>query len=167
MNQSSVSQARLTAYDRNMDLMAVITPGAQSLVTAVLTDSWSQARAALSRLWAHRRPAGLAAGADSAALEHVGTQLDLARTQAIEVAGEGTEPERASRMEVFWIGYLAGQIAARPELAEAIQMLPGMLGAGSGSAPVTVAANSKTVSGTVHGNAIQADDVSGGINIGR
>lgn len=70
-------------------------------------------------------------------------------------------------MELFWIGYLAGQLAARPELTEAIQELPGLLGAGSGSAPVTVAVNTKSVSGTVRGNAIQADDVSGGINIGR
>lgn len=147
--------------------MAVITPGAQSLVTTVLTDSWHQARTALSRLWAHRRPADAAQGQDGAGLEQVGTQLDLARSQAIKVAGEGPEPERAARMELFWIGYLAGQLAARPELEVAIQALPGLLGTGPGPAPATVAVNTKTVSGTVHGNAIQADDVSGGINIGR
>lgn len=147
--------------------MAVITPGAQSLVTTVLTDSWHQARTALSRLWAHRRPADAASEQDTTALEQVGTQLDLARSQAITVAGDGPDSERAGRMELFWIGYLAGQLAARPELAEAIQALPALLGTGPGPAPATVEVNTKTVSGTVHGNAIQADDVSGGINIGR
>lgn len=149
-----------------MDLTTVVIPGAQSLVTAILTDSWNQARTALSKLWAHRRPPDASHGPDAAALEQAGTELDFAREQAIMIAGEGPESERASRMELFWIGYLAGQLAARPELTEAVQSLPGMLDAGAVPAPAT-AVNAKIVSGTVHGNAIQADDVTGGINIGR
>lgn len=150
-----------------MDLTTVVVPGAQSLVTAILTDSWNQARTALSKLWAHRRPADPAPGPDAAAVEKAGTELDLAREQAIRVAGEGPESERASRMELFWIGYLAGQLAARPELTEAVRVLPGMFDTGAAPASATVAVNTKTVSGTVKGNAIQADDVTGGINIGR
>lgn len=162
--QDSVSPIRPVAYDRNMDLMAVVTPGAQSLATAILTDSWNQARTALARLWAHRRTAPTP---DLAALERAGAELDIARNQAITVAGNGPESEQASRMELFWIGYLAGQLAARPELSEAVQALPGVLGAGLAPAPGSGAVNNKTISGTVHGNAIQAGDVSGGINIGR
>lgn len=163
--QDSVSLSRPVAYDRNMDLIAVVTPGAQSLATAILTDSWNQARTALARLWAHRR--STAPAPDLAALERAGAELDIARNQAITVAGNGPESEQASRMELFWIGYLAGQLAAHPELSEAVQALPEVLGAGLAPAALSGTVNNKTISGTVHGSAIQAGDVSGGINIGR
>ncbi|MEY9929892.1 hypothetical protein ABH926_004532 [Catenulispora sp. GP43] len=153
-----------------MDLTTMVTPGAQSLVTAILTDSWAQVRTALSRLWAHRQSSSHASGPsepDAAALQKAETELDVAKKQALIVGGNGPESERAARMEVFWIGYLAGQLAARPELAEAVQALPGLHGAQPDVSPTIVAVTSKTVSGTVHGNAVQADDVTGGIRFGR
>ena len=141
-------------------------PGAQSLVTAIVTDSWSQVRTALSRIWARRRAEDGPSGPSSAALEAAGTELDLARQQALAIAGDGPESVRADRMRLFWIGYLAGQIAARPELAEAVNGLPVLLDS-QRSASVTMTTNTKSVSGTAHGNVVQADDVSGGIVFGR
>lgn len=140
-------------------------PGAQSLVTAIVTDSWSQVRTALSRIWARHRAEDGPSGPSVAALEAAGTELDLARQQALAVAGDGPETERADRMRLFWAGYLAGQIAARPELAEAVGGLPALLDAPR-AASVTIT-NTKTFSGSARGNVVQADDVAGGINLGR
>jgi len=141
-------------------------PGAQSLVTAIVTDSWSQVRTALSRLWARRRPEDGPSGPGVAALEAAGMELDVARQQALAIAGDGSESERADRMQLFWVGYLAGQIAARPELADAVGGLPVLLDAQRGGS-VTMTTNSKTFSGSARGSVVQADDVSGGIVFGR
>lgn len=141
-------------------------PGAQSLVTAILTDSWSQTRAALARLWARRRPDEHTSASSAAEVEAAGAELDLAREQALLVSGEGPEPERAGRMELFWIGYLAGQLAARPELADPMRALPTVLAAQEATSHTTVVTN-KAISGTVHGDVVQADDVSGGIRFSR
>lgn len=141
-------------------------PGAQSLVTAIVTDSWSQVRTALSRLWARYRPEDGPSGPGVAALEVAGAELDLARQQALAIAGDGPESERADRMQLFWAGYLAGQIAARPELADAVGGLPALLDAQRG-ASVTMTTNTKNFSGSARGNVVQADDVSGGITFGR
>jgi len=143
----------------------VVVPGAQSLVTAIVTDSWTQVRAAVSKLWARRKSPSPSPDAEAAAIEAAGAELDVAMRQAITVAGQGSESDRADRLELFWIGYLAGQLAARPELAQAIKELPALLGAST--APTTVTVANKDVSGTVHGNVVQADDVSGGIRFGR
>lgn len=145
----------------------MVVPGAQSLVTAVVTDSWSQVRAALSKLWARRQSAKPSADPDAAELEAVGAELDLAMRQAMAVAGQGPEADRAGRMELFWIGYLAGQLAARPELGPVIKELPALVGAGPSVVPASLTVAKKDVSGTVHGNVVQADDVSGGISFGR
>jgi hypothetical protein len=142
-----------------VDLTTVITPGAQSLATAMLTDSWGQIRAALARLWARRAKDGTAV-AEQTLLDQAGQELELAKQQAVSLAGEGAEAERAARMELFLAGYLAGQIAARPELAAAVGSLPALLHA---EASKTVPAQN-TVSGTVHGNVVQAGgDIAGDI----
>lgn len=155
----------------------MVTPGAQSLVTAILADSWGQTRAALARLWARRHAAESAESAESSegpnadpdagALAEAGAELDLAMGQSIAVAGDGPESERAERMRLFWTGYLAGQLAARPELADIIGGLPRLTGTGLDAPSTSVTVNTKTLSGTVKGNAVQADDVSGGIRFGR
>jgi hypothetical protein len=154
-----------------VDLTNVVMPGAQSLVTAIVTDSWSQIRTALSRIWARRRPEDGPSGPGIAALEAAGTELDLARQQALAIAGDGPASERADRMQLFWAGYLAGQIAARPELADAVSGLPVLLDS-QRAASVTMTmdtstTNTKTFSGSARGNVVQADDVSGGITFGR
>jgi hypothetical protein len=136
-----------------MDLTTVFMPGAQSLVTAILTDTWHQARAAVAKLWVRR-------GDDRASLDRVSGELDVARGQALELAGSGPESERAERMQIFWAGYLAGQAAARPELAAVLTELPALLAA---SQPSTFTNN---ISGTVH-NAVQTRDIHGDFTINR
>lgn len=164
--RSLINKSARCAYDKSVDLTTVVTPGAQSLVTAILTDSWGHVRNALSRLWAHT-PAGRdPSNLDTAAVEAAGTELDLAKQLALTAAGNGPEPERATRMELFWAGYLAGQIAARPEFAETVRALPGLLDQQQPTS-LTAVTNNKTFSGTAQGNVVQADDVSGGIRFGR
>jgi hypothetical protein len=137
-----------------MDLTTVFMPGAQSLVTAILTDTWVQARATVAKLWSRRQ-------SDAAATEQAGRELDAARSQALELAGSGSEAERAARMQLFWAGYLAGQAAARPELAAALTELPALLSASQGS---TV---QNSISGTVTGTVVQARDIHGSITFNR
>ena len=153
-----------------MDLTTVVMPGAQSLVTAILTETWGQARTAIARLWARRGSAsGTGAGAygepDVPAIEQAGQELEVARQQALELAGNGSESDRAARMQLFWAGYLAGQLAARPELADVLAQLPALLGAGAPTSQTTTVSN--TISGTVRGSALQAGDIHGHIAFGR
>jgi hypothetical protein len=140
-----------------MDPTQVFLPGAQSLVTAILTDTWAQARTAIAKLCSRRYPATSA--------ERTGHELDAARHQALELAAGGSEADRAARMQLFWAGYLAGQAAARPELATVFAELPALLGAGQPTTQVSTVHN--TISGTVTGNAVQAGDIHGDINFGR
>lgn len=139
-----------------MDLTTVFMPGAQSLVTAILTDSWTQARATVAKLWVRKHPA--------TSLDQASRDLDTARRQALALAGNGPEADRAARMQIFWAGYLAGQAAARPELATAFAELPALLGV----LPLPQsAAVQNTISGTVHGNAVQVGDIQGNVTISR
>jgi hypothetical protein len=140
-----------------MDLTTVFMPGAQSLVTAILTDTWAQARAAIAKVWIRKQ--------SDTTIEQATHELDTARSQALELAGDGPETDRAARMQLFWAGYLAGQAAARPELSAAFAELPALLGAGHPTSQVSAAHN--TISGTVHGNALQAGDIHGNITFGR
>ena len=151
-----------------MDLTTVVLPGAQSLVSAILTETWGQAHTAIAKLWA-RRGSGSGAGGygelEVSAIEQAGQELEVARQQALELAGSGSESDRAARMRLFWAGYLAGQLAARPELAEVLTQLPTLLGAGAPAFQTTTVNN--TISGTVHGSALQAGDIHGHITFGR
>jgi hypothetical protein len=151
-----------------MDLTTLVMPGAQSLVTSILTETWGQTRTAIAKLWARRHNAsGPSAYAEpnAAAIEHASHELDAARQQALELAGSGSESDRAARMQLFWAGYLSGQLAARPELADVLAQLPALLGAGAPTSQTTNVHN--TISGTVHGNAVQAGDIHGNISFGR
>jgi hypothetical protein len=152
-----------------MDLTTLVMPGAQSLVTSILADTWVQTRSAIAKLWARRRsasnPGEYASPADATAIEHASHELEAARQQALELAGSGSESDRAARMQLFWAGYLAGQLAARPELADVLAQLPALLGAGSPTSQTTNVHN--TISGTVSGNALQAGDIHGNISFGH
>jgi len=164
-----------------MDLTAVLMPGAQSLVSAILTDTWVQARSAVAKLLARRAP-GHGASADRAAIgsatidaaaidsapidpvaiDQAGRELDSARLQALELAGEGSEADRSARMQLFWAGYLAGQLSARPELAGAIAALPGLL---ASSAPVSQSTTVRnSFDGTSSGIVIQVGNLHGGVH---
>ena len=68
-------------------------------------------------------------------------------------------------MQLFWAGYLAGQLAARPELADVLAQLPTLLGTGAPTSQTTNVHN--TISGKVTGNALQAGDIHGNISFGR
>jgi hypothetical protein len=149
-----------------MDATTLVMPGAQSLVTAVLTDTWNQARAALANRWARRHPAadGRAhADPEPAAIEQAARELDVARQQSLDLAGSGSDADREARMRLFWAGYLAGQLAARPELATALADLPALFGAGKPASQTTNVHNS--FSGKSTGTVVQAGDIQGGINI--
>ena len=139
-----------------MDLTTAFMPGAQSLVTAILTDTWAQARTIIAKLWSRR-------GGGSGALDQAGRELDAARGQALELAGSGTEAERADRMRLFWAGYLAGQAAARPELAAMFAELPTLLGAQASQAP----SFQNNITGKITGTAVQTGDIHGDFNINR
>ena len=156
-----------------MDLTTVVMPGAQSLVTAILTDGWGQARTAIAKLWAGRRATpGTSAYADSqaepgaAAIERADHELEAARRQALELAGSGPDAERADRMRLFWAGYLAGQLAARPELADVLAQLPALLSTGA-PASQTTNVHANNLSGRVDGPVVQTADIHGGFTFGR
>lgn len=140
-----------------MDLTTAFMPGAQSLVTAILTDTWTHARTAVAKLWASRHAETSEDGATR--------ELDAARGQALELAGTGPEADRAARMQLFLAGYLAGQAAARPELSAAFAELPALLGADRPVSRNSMVNN--TISGTVQGGAVQTGEIHGDITFGR
>lgn len=150
-----------------MDLTTVFMPGAQSLVTAIMTETWTQTRAAVAKLWVRRHDASTHpdTSSDHTAIERASHELDAARLQALQLAGTGPDSDRAARMQLFWAGYLAGQAAARPELTAAILELPALLGAVAPASQTSTVHN--TITGTVHGNAVQAGDIHGNITFGR
>jgi hypothetical protein len=143
-----------------MDLASLVTPGAQSLVTAILSDSWAHARSTLAQHWARRHSQG--AGADADAVERAGRELEAARDQALALAGPADAAHGNERMRLFLAGYLAGQLAARPELADTVAALPALLGTG----PTTTTTNTYTLSGEAQ-NVVQSESITGGVYFGR
>lgn len=131
-----------------MDLSSMIIPGAQSVVTAILGDTWTTLRSALAHRW------GRGSAEETQAIEH---RLDDGRRQALALAGDG--PDQKARLEVFWAGYLAGLLAERPDLGEVLQELA------AGSAVDTRSSTHNSNTGTVHGNLLQAGDVHGNITL--
>jgi len=151
-----------------VDFTSVVTPGAQALVTAILSDSWAHARSALAGRWARRTPAN-AASPGSEAVEDAGRELESARSVALALAGDGDAADRSARMELFLAGYLLGRLTARPDLAEAVAELPVLLGSSSSLAttsPGDAAPVHNVVTGTVRGNVVQARDIHGGVRFG-
>lgn len=154
--------ARTRRYSQYMDLTAIVTPGAQSLVTSILTDTWGQARTVLARLWSDHRPGPVARDGDQ-----VGRDLEAAREKALEIAGQGTLEQRTERMQLFWTEFLLRRLAERPDLAAQLAALPAALanpGTAGRCGDVRIVA--QTVSGTVHGGAVLAEKVSGGVHFG-
>ena len=122
-----------------MDPASFVLPGAQSLVTEILSDGWAQARAWLAQRWSRHT------GTSQADLER---RLDDAREQSASFFAA----DRAA-LEAYWAGYLAALIGEHPGLAASLrESRPGV---------------SNTVSGTVTGNVIQAGTIEGGISFGR
>jgi len=124
-------------------LDSVIAPAAQSLVTAMLSDTWGTVRATIARRW----------GRDAARTKDVERRLEEARERALMLGGP--DDDQQGRLEAFWAGYLVGLLGERPELADSLQeLIPSQL-------PAANTRNSNL--GTVRGSLIQARDVNGSI----
>ncbi len=148
-----------------MDLAAVVVPGAQSVVTAILTDTWKAARAVLERAWT--RSHGQQGAGEGERGGQAGHELDVVRRQSLEIAGQGSAQEREMRMGLFWAGYLAAQANAHPELVELLAELPALLAGNAGGPVSTSTSTHNTLSGTVHGSVVQTGSVQGSITFGK
>lgn len=131
-----------------MDPTALVLPGAQALVTQILSDGWAQARGWLARRL--RRP-------EDAPEADIELRLDAAQAQTAALAVPGEVPPRAL-LEAYWAGYLAALVGEHPELAAAVAGLA----APSAGRPADES-NVNSVTGTVTGNLVQAHDIQGGI----
>lgn len=135
-----------------MDPAGILLPGAQALVTQILSDSWAQARGWLaSRL-------SRAGGPSQEELER---RLDSAREQAtgLPVPGAGVSQPVARRMvlEAYWAGYLAATTGEHPDVIAALTELADNQG------PRSAATATNLVTGTVRGNVLQAGTIEGGV----
>lgn len=131
-----------------MDPTVLVLPGAQALVSQILTDGWAQARSWLSRRL------GRADVVPAAELEQ---RLDAAQAQVAAFSAPEAISQRAL-LEAYWAGYLAALAAEHPEYAAAVATLaapPADGGAERG--------NVNSVTGTVTGNLVQARDIHGGV----
>lgn len=117
---------------------SALLPGAQSLVTAILTDGWTHVRDALARRWSRQT------GETQSDIER---RLDTAHRQA-EGMGDGEAVQRA-----YWAGYLAAVLAERPTLLDVVRDLPDL--------PDLHNTNSGTVT-----TLVQARDIHGDIRFG-
>jgi hypothetical protein len=131
-----------------VDPTAIVLPGAQALVTQILSDGWTQARAWLARRLGH------SAGTRQADIE---VRLEAAHAQTAALAAPGDIPQRAL-LEAYWAGYLAALVGEHPEFAAIVAELavPSADGTADGR-------NANSVTGTVTGNLVQARDIHGGI----
>lgn len=130
-----------------MDALSIVVPGAQSLVSAILTDGWAQIRGALARRWSKR---------GSISQEVAEQRLDAGHKQSLIVAGNGEDQH--TRLEAYWAGYLAGLAADRADLLDAIREL------GAPSVPSSRDVHNSNT-GSV-GTLLQLGDVHGDISIG-
>ena len=136
-----------------MDPGSIVLPGAQALVTQILSDGWAQARG-----WLAKRLSRVA-GTSQADLER---RLDTASAQALglSVPEAGVSAPVAQRMvlEAFWTGYLAAAVGEHPGFASVLTELAEIREA----APVPTTSN--TVTGAVTGNIVQASNIEGGVH---
>jgi len=128
-----------------MDPMTVVLPGAQSLVTAILTDGWTHVRTALAHRWSRQTHE------PQADIEH---RLDAAHTQASEMTAGHADSE------AYWAGYLAALLAERPALLDLVRDLHNTL-----TPPDSTPSVQNTNSGTAT-TLVQARDITGGITFG-
>ncbi len=130
-----------------MDPITLLIPGAQALVTAILSDTWKGVRTTFARLWAH----------DDERVGSVEKQLDKGREYALALPG-GDEQSTSSPevMQAYWMGFLAGMLAERPDKADALERF----------AAFSESAATNVNTGTV-GKLLQAGgDVSGDVHFG-
>jgi hypothetical protein len=97
-----------------MDLSALVLPGTQQLLAAMMGDAWSTARDAIARRLGRD---GRAEAAQAA------TALDASRTRVLAAHADG----RDDLTLAYCAGYLEGLLAGRPDLdlAQLLEALPG------------------------------------------
>jgi hypothetical protein len=95
-----------------MDLGALLMPGAQNIVTAMLGDAWTTTRDAIARRWGR---------GDDSATELAVAELDDSRSQALSLFSGQSLDEQI--MRGFVAGYLAAAMRDRPERVDAIRAL--------------------------------------------
>lgn len=144
-----------------MDPTSLVLPGAQALVTQILAEGWTQARAWLIRRLV--RPG-------SAPQPELERRLDIARAHADALAAsdEGAQaatatatPRRRALLEAYWAGYLAAMLGEHPEFAEVLAELA------TPAVDVPPRPGSPNiVTGKVSGTVIQAGTIEGGIRFG-
>ena len=104
-----------------MDLSAMLVPGVQNFVTAVLGDAWTATRDLLARrLSRGRSEAGSVVAAVDAVdadahADGIAQELERIRSQCLAAFPDG-EPDRRF-MEGFWYCYLSGMLHEHPDLA--------------------------------------------------
>jgi hypothetical protein len=132
-----------------MDLMNVILPGAESLVTAILADGWAQVRAVLARRWSRRT---------NEPQDEVERRLDTSYNESVELVGQGDD--QRALLEAHWAGFLATVLAEHAVLLDFVRELSTeQLGSRSG------ASVQNTNSGTVT-TLVQSGDIHGSITFG-
>lgn len=138
-----------------MDPSSIFLPGAQALVTQILSDGWAQARG-----WLAKR----LSGADGPARADLERRLDAANAQAsvLPVPEAGLSAAAAQRviLEAYWAGYLAALAGEHPAVAAMLSELAG------NQAPAPAGTTTNSVTGTVTGNVLQADRIEGGVHFG-
>ncbi|MEU6557187.1 hypothetical protein ABZ915_44230 [Streptomyces sp. NPDC046915] len=128
-----------------MDLTSIVTPGAQSLVAAILADGWQRARSALAARWSR------GTGEPQAEIER---RLDEACPAP---DAESTDPAvRRALLQAHWTAFLLTAVTERPELLDVVRQL-------GGQADDRV---HNTNSGTVT-TLVQSRDIHGGITFGN
>jgi hypothetical protein len=139
-----------------MDSAVLVLPGAQALVSQILSEGWAHARAWLVRRLGH------ADGAErsDAAKSDLERRMDTAHAQATALTAAEAVPPRAI-LEAYWAGYLAALIGERPEFASVLAEL-----AASSNRPADKGTVVNSVTGTVSGNLVQAQDIHGGVRFG-
>jgi hypothetical protein len=138
-----------------MDPASIFLPGAQALVTQILSDGWATARG-----WLAKR----LTGADGPVQADLERRLDTANAQAggLPVLEAGVPAAVAQRMvlEAYWTGYLAALAGESPDFAAALARLAGERGVQAART------TSNIVTGTVTGNVLQAGHIEGGVHFG-
>lgn len=131
-----------------MDPLSIVVPGAQSLVSAILTDGWTQVRSALARRWSRK---------NTITQDQAEQRLESGHDASLLVADESANKREI--LEAYWAGYLAGLAAEHTDLLDAVRELASPPAQSPHS---TAVHNSNT--GTV-GTLLQLGDVHGDISI--
>lgn len=134
-----------------MDPTSLVIPGAQALVTQILSEGWTQTRQWFARQLKRR--------GDSPQLE-IEHRLEKAHIQACALMDPSRVGASGARplLEAYWTGYLAALVDEHPELVSILEELAVSVTGGTANSGI-----SNSVTGAVTGNVIQAGNIEGGV----